>query len=89
VTTIDEDGQNALVWVIRPASGSGLAPPIVVVCNLSSSQLQLSLTAAMKGLNLHGSFLRPLLRSYEAMGAQNLDAVSIPAFGVFIGELRR
>jgi len=89
VTTIDEDGQNALVWAIRPASASALAPPIVVVCNLSSSQVQLSLTAAMKGLNLHGSFLRPLLRSYEAMGAQNLDAVTIPAFGVFIGELRR
>jgi len=33
-------------------------------------------------------FLRPLLRSYNAMGAQPLDNVTLPPFGVYIGELR-
>ena len=85
---LDFDAQNALVWVNRPASPSPLNPPVVVVCNLSSAPLQLSLTAAIKQLNLRGFFLRPLLRSYDAMGAQPLDNVTLPPFGVYIGELR-
>ena len=85
---LDFDAQNALVWVNRPASPSPLNPPVVVVCNLSSSPLQLSLTAAIKQLNLRGFFLRPLLRSFDAMGAQPLDNVTLPPFGVYIGELR-
>jgi hypothetical protein len=85
---VDFDAQNALVWVNRPASPSPLNPPVVVVCNLSSSPLQLSLTAAIKQLNLRGFFLRPLLRSFDAMGAQPLDNVTLPPFGVYIGELR-
>lgn len=85
---LDFDAQNALVWVNRPASPSPLNPPVVVVCNLSSAPLQLSLTAAIKQLNLRGFFLRPLLRSFDAMGAQPLDNVTLPPFGVYIGELR-
>jgi hypothetical protein len=86
---LDFDAQNALVWVIRPAKPNVLTPPVVVVCNLSSAPVQLSLTEAMKKLDLHGFFLRKLLRSDQGMGAQDLDAVTVPAFGVYIGELRR
>jgi alpha-glucosidase len=86
---LDYDAQNALVWVSRPASQSPLTPPVVVVCNLSSSPVELSLTTAMKSLNLHGAFLRTLLRTDTAMGGQDLDLVKVPAFGVYIGELRR
>jgi alpha-glucosidase len=89
VTTLNFDTQDALVWVIRPASNSGLAPPVVVACNLSSSPLQLSLSSAIHGLNLRGSFLLTLLRTDEAMGAQNLGSVSLPPFAVYIGELHR
>ncbi len=88
-TFLDFDAQNALVWVDRPATSSPQTPPVVVICNLSASPTQLSLTDAMNHLNLHGWFLRPLLRSYEAMGAQPLDSISVPPFGVYIGELRR
>ncbi len=88
-TFLDFDAQNALVWVNRPATSSPQTPPVVVICNLSASPAQLSLTDAMNRLNLHGWFLRPLLRSYEAMGAQPLDSVNVPPFGVYIGELRR
>jgi len=86
---LDFDAQNALVWVNRPASPSPSTPPIVVACNLSSSPVQLSLAAAMKELNLHGFFLRTILRSDDAMGAQDLNSVNLPPFGVYIGELRR
>ena len=89
VTTLNFDEQNALVWVSRPASSAGLAPAVVVACNLSATPVELSLSAAIKGLGLHGSFLRTLLRSDAAMGAQNLNLVTLPPFGVYIGELRR
>jgi len=86
---LDFDAQNALVWVTKPAKTNVLTPPVVVVCNLSSSPVQLSLTEAMKKLDLHGFFLRKLLRSDQGMGAQDIEAVTVPAFGVYIGELRR
>jgi alpha-glucosidase len=89
VSVLDFDAQNALVWVIRPAANSALAPPVVVVCNLSSSPLRLSLTSAVHSLNLRGSFLLTLLRSDQAMGPQDLDAVALPPFAVYIGELHR
>jgi len=89
VTPLNFDSQNALVWVIRPPSNTSLAPPIVVACNLSSSPLQLSLTEAIKGLNLRGSYLLTLLRSDQAMGAQDLNSVALPPFAVYIGELHR
>jgi hypothetical protein len=89
ITLLDFDAQNALVWVSRPASPSLLNPPVVVICNLSDSPVQLSLDADMKRLNLHGFFLRALLRSDQGMGAQDVNSVNIPAFGVYIGELRR
>jgi hypothetical protein len=88
-TLLDFDAQNALVWVSRPAANARLAAPVVVVCNLSPAPLQLSLGAAMKGLNLHGFFLRTLLRTDKALGAQDIDAVTVPPFGVYIGELHR
>jgi alpha-glucosidase len=89
LTMLDFDAQNVLVWVARAAPGAGLAAPVVAICNLSSSPAKLSLTAAIKGLGLHGWFLRTLLRSDQAMGAQNLDSVTVPPFGVYIGELHR
>ena len=89
VSLLDFDAQNALVWVIRPPANSGLTPPVVVACNLSSSPLRLSLTSAIHSLNLRGSFLITLLRSDQAMGPQDLDSVTLPPFAVYIGELHR
>jgi len=86
---LDFDAQNALVWVARPATPTPQNPPVIVLCNLSSSPVQLSLADTVKKLNLHGFFLRTLARSDSGMGAQDLNAVSLPPFSVFIGELRR
>jgi alpha-glucosidase len=88
-TFLDFDAQNALVWVNTPVKPSPTTPPVVVICNLSASPVQLSLTDAIKKFHLTGWFLRTLLRSDDAMGGQNLDSVSVPAYGVYIGELRR
>lgn len=88
-TFLDFDAQNALVWVNTPVKPSPTTPPVVVICNLSASPVQLSLTDAIKKFHLTGWFLRTLLRSDDAMGGQNLDSVNVPAYGVYIGELRR
>ncbi|HWG18093.1 MAG TPA: hypothetical protein VN678_09540, partial [Acidobacteriaceae bacterium] len=88
-TLLDFDAQNVLVWVARPSSPTPQNPPVVALCNLSSQPVELSLADAMKKLSLHGFFLRTLLRSDDAMGAQDLEAVKLPPYGVFIGEVRR
>ena len=87
-TLLDFDAQNTLVWVIRPPAGSVRTPPVVVAVNLSASPVQLSLADAVKKLSLRGFYLRTLLRSDRGMGAQDIQAVTLPAFGVYIGELR-
>jgi len=87
---LDFDAQNALVWVTKPAPNSPrLTGPVVVICNLSASQLKLSLADELKRLDLHGFFLRTLLRTDHAMGAQDINSVNVPAFSVYIGELHR
>ena len=88
-TLLDFDAQNALVWIAKPASPTPQNPPVVVLCNLSSQPVELSLADAMKKLNLHGFFLRKLLRSDDAMGAEDIAAVKLAPYSVFIGELRR
>lgn len=88
-TFLDFDAQNALVWVSRTGSQDRLTPPVVVVCNLSSSPIQLSLAAGIKSLGLRGTYLLTLLRSDKAMGAQDLNSVKVPPFGVYIGGLHR
>jgi hypothetical protein len=89
MTMLDFDRQNALVWVARPATNSVVTPPVVVACNLSAAPVELSIGAAIMGLNLRGTYLRTLLRSDKAMGPQDLNAVILPPFSVYIGELRR
>jgi alpha-glucosidase len=89
VSVLDFDAQNALVWVFRPATITSLTPPIVVVCNLSGSASHLSLTAPLRALNLRGTFLRTLARTYDALGGEDLNAVNLPPYAVYIGELRR
>ncbi|HEY5057005.1 MAG TPA: hypothetical protein VII58_12650, partial [Acidobacteriaceae bacterium] len=88
-TVLDFDAQNVLVWVAKPVSPSLENAPVVVLCNLSAQPVQLSLGDAIKKLNLRGFFLRKLLRSDDAMGAEDIAAVTLAPYSVFIGELRR
>jgi alpha-glucosidase len=88
-TVLDFDAQNILAWIARPASPTPQNPPVVVLVNLSAQPVELSLADAMKKLNLHGFFLRKLLRSDDAMGAEDIAAVKLAPYSVFIGELRR
>jgi alpha-glucosidase len=88
-TLLNFDEQNALVWVNRPPANAVQGNPIVVACNLSGLPVQLALGNAIRNMEMHGSYLRTILRSDDSFGPQNIDAVIVPPFGVYIGELRR
>ncbi len=60
-----------------------------MLSNLSAQPVELSIADAMMKLNLRGFFLRTLLRSDDAMGAEDLERVRLAPYGVFIGEVSR
>ena len=85
---INHDDQGALIWVRKPPVPSQQNPAIVILCNLSGKPLVVSLKDDMARLHLRGSFLRKILRSDDALGSMYLDPITIPPFGVYVGELR-
>jgi len=50
--------------------------------------VHLSLKNDMQKLHLRGNFLRTVIRSDKGMGPMTLDSMTIPAFAVYIGELK-
>jgi glycosidase len=87
-TFLDRDQDHALVWINRRAKVNAQTPAVVIACNLSAAPLKLRLTEDLERLQLRGTFLRPVLRSGPGMGGQSIDAVTLPPFGVYMGELR-
>lgn len=87
-TMLNHDDQNVLAWIRKPEGASLKNPPVVVVCNLTAQPVHLSLKDDMLKLHLKGNFLRTIIRSDSAMGPMSLDSMTIPPFGVYIGQLR-
>ncbi len=85
---LNHDDDHVVAWVRKPQSVSLNTPALVFVCNLSANPVKLSLRPDMQRLHLKGSFLRSTLRSDNAMGALNLDAITLQPYGIYIGELR-
>ena len=91
-TMLDHDADHALVWVRRPKAITPQNPAIVIACNFSAQPVTFSLKKDIQKLALHGTFLRTLLSSEQSSGSpvsQNIDTVTLPPFGVYLGELRR
>ncbi|HMF65542.1 MAG TPA: hypothetical protein VK608_15740, partial [Edaphobacter sp.] len=86
--TLNHDDQNVLAWVRKPVAVSAISPAIVVICNLSAQPVQLSLKADIQRLRLRGSFLRTIQRSDNVIGPMHLESMTIPPYGVYIGQLR-
>jgi len=84
---LNHDDQNVLAWIRKPQTVSYQSPPIVVVCNLSSQPVTLSLKNDIQKLHLRGSFLKPVLRSDNGMGAMHLDGMTLAPYMVYIGQL--
>jgi glycosidase len=88
-TLLNFDEQNALVWVNRPPANALQTAPIVVACNLSPLPVQIALAGPIHALDMRGTYLRTILRSDDSFGPQDINAVILPPYGVYIGELHR
>ena len=86
--TLNHDDQNVLAWVRKPQTVSTISPALVVICNLSSQPVQLSLKPDIERLHLRGSFLRTVLRSDTGRGPMHLDSMTLEPYAVYIGQLR-
>lgn len=84
-TLLDHAPEGAVVWLRRGPTGV----TFVVACNLRPTPLRLSLTDDLARLHLRGTFLKTLSRSDPGLGAMPLNALTLPPFGVYIGELSR
>ncbi len=87
MTMLNHDDQNVLAWIRKPTALSYTNPAVVVVENLSSQPVTVSLKGDMQKLGLKGSFLKPLLRSDIGMGAMHLEGMTLAPHAVFIGHL--
>jgi alpha-glucosidase len=85
---LNHDAQNALVILRKPANASLEHPAVVIACNFSAQPVTLSLKADMKSNGVRGSFLRTIARTDHGMGPMDLDALHLPPYGVYIGEVR-
>jgi hypothetical protein len=84
---LDYDDLGAVVWVRQPAKESQ-STPIVAVCNLSGAPLHLSLNQELTRQRIKTGTLRDLLsRVATAASVQSTDNLTLPPYGVFLGEL--
>jgi len=84
---LNHDAQNALVWLRKPAAPSPEHPAVVIACNFSGQPITLALKAETKSNGIRGSYLRTIARTDHGMGPMDLDAVHLPPYGVYIGEV--
>ncbi len=84
-TLLNEDDKGALVAVWRPRSGQ----PLVAVVNLRAGPCKLQLTEDFARIGMRGLFLRTVVRTDAGMGAMPLGNVTLPGYGVYVGQLGR
>lgn len=87
-TILSTANPDVVAWARRPLKGEAL--PIVILCNLSGVEVKLSLKDELAKAQLHGFFFRTLMRSgVDAIvaGPASVDAVTLPPYGTYIGEL--
>lgn len=84
-TLLNEDDAGALVSVWQARAGQ----PLVAVVNFRGTAFKFNLTQGLAKLRTHGLFLKAVLRSDKGMGAMPLGNVSLPAYGVYLGQLGR
>lgn len=85
---IATDTPQTLAWMRHTRSGAVNRAPVIVACNLSEQPATLHLRKGVNAAGARGSFMRALMRTDGQLGGMNLDAVVLPPYGVFIGEVR-
>ncbi len=84
-TMVNEDEKGALVAVWQGRGGQ----PLVAVVNLRGEPCTMDLKEDFARLRLRGLFLRTVVRTDLGMGAMPLAKVSLPGYGVYLGQLGR
>jgi hypothetical protein len=85
---LDYDDLGAVVWVRQPPKGSTTTTAIIAVCNLSGAPLHLSLNQELSKQHIPTGSLRNLLSTQASQfSVQSTDNLSLPPYGVFLGEL--
>ncbi len=84
---------DLVAWLRRPSPGAIGAAPVLVVCNVSSHAVTVSLAAELRarGIALGTGLLRTLASSVPAADLSApvpLSGIALPAYGVYVGELR-
>ena len=86
-TLLDYDDLGAVVWVRQPAKDSR-STVIIAVCNLSAGALHVSLNQELTQRHIKTGSIRDLLsRTPTASSVQSTDDLTLPPYGVFLGEL--
>ena len=80
---VDDTGALAAVWQARAGQ-----PLVAVVC-LRAEPCKLNLTEDFAKMRMRGLFLRAVLRTDKGMGAMPLGNLSLPGYGVYMGQLGR
>ena len=84
---LDYDDLGAVVWIRQPIFGSR-STGIIAVCNLSGAPLHLSLDQELKQHRIQTGTLRNLLSNTATpLSVQSTNNLTLPAYGVFLGEL--
>lgn len=84
---LNQDAQNALVWVRKSAPGSTAHGMMLVACNMTAHPVTLNLAQQVAATGSPSGYVHPVMRTDNGMGALSLDAVTLPPFGVILGEL--
>jgi len=82
---LDPSGQPALAWAATHAGSA----PLIVVCNPSTTPIKLELGAQLQKLGQSREEARTLLHTAAASGVVNVDRITVPPQGVYVGELER
>ena len=102
---IAETNPDIVAWVRRPYDAGSLTAPVVVVCNVTGRPLLVSVSADLRRVGvetsspmMHTLASTQLTASTAALGAGakepvtgpvSMNAISLPPYGVYIGELPR
>lgn len=88
-TSLIDTGYPAVVaWVRRGMHAKD--QPVLVVCNVSTRPLVLSLTEPLRRLGLAASSgLHPLAMAGTGEAAYTAEGIVLPAYGVYVGEVRQ
>ncbi len=82
-TFLDRDAQHAVVWLRTVKNGA----PVVFAVNMKAEPVTLSVSADVAQGRVKG--LKALAVSHEALKSATPDAISLPPFGVYIGQIQR